>query len=45
MDIGILGNEEKERITETAQYSESSLVSREIGVSPSFIAVDFDFER
>lgn len=45
MDIDILGIEEKRRVTKTAQYYESSLASREIGVSPFFIAVDFDFER
>lgn len=45
MDIDILGIEEKGRVTKTAQYSESGLVSREIGVSPFFSAVDFDFER
>lgn len=45
MDIEILGIEEKGRVSKTAQYPESSLVSREIGVSPLFITVDFDFER
>lgn len=45
MDIEVLGTEEKGTVTKTVQYSESSLVGREIGVSPLLIAVDFDFER
>lgn len=44
MDIEVLGIEEKGRVSKTARYSESSLVSREIGGSPLFITVDFDFK-
>lgn len=45
MDIEVLGIEVKGEVSKTAQYPESRLVSREIGVSPLLITVDFDFER